>query len=175
VEKFTRIFLIGPMAAGKTTLGKELSALLGYQFIDADLFLKQQLHNPDIFQQYGENFFRAIECLVLEQCARNVNMVFATGGGCILQAINRRLLQQCGIVCYLKVTPQEQIRRLAAGPKRAILPADKQQWLAYFSQTMLKRATLYESIADYSFDTEESDVTSLAISIMTEIREHLCI
>ncbi len=100
-----KIALIGPMGAGKTSIGSALSKLLHCNFIDTDQAIEQQymLSIKQIFNLHGEQHFRQQELAIIRQSLMTDNLVLATGGGSILSAQINSLLQQC-VVCYLQVS-----------------------------------------------------------------------
>ena len=110
----SRIFLVGAMGAGKTSVGSKLAELLHLDFLDIDQVIEQRLQQTisHIFHNYGEPYFRKHEELVLDHISIQSNLVLATGGGSILSVQSREHLQTRGIVCYLKVNPTQQEQRL---------------------------------------------------------------
>lgn len=102
------IFLIGLMGAGKTTLGKQLAEHLQRPFYDSDQIIcnKTGVSVPTIFEVEGEVGFRQRECAVIDELSRLYSIVLATGGGAILNELNRRYLQTRGICVYLHVEPE---------------------------------------------------------------------
>ena len=80
-----RIYLIGMMGSGKSTLGKELSKRLGYKFIDMDCYIEEKCCKfiDEIFRDYGEEWFRAFETNTLQEFKKMDDVVIATGGGVI--------------------------------------------------------------------------------------------
>lgn len=163
------ICLIGPMGAGKTTVGKQLADFLKLDFVDTDLLVQQQLNSSivDIFRNFGEKFFRLQESQVLSRSITAPPRVIATGGGCILDPRNRQLLKQHGMVCYLAVSPVVQRQRLAGCNSRPL----------HLLATMADRAPLYASVADFSIDTDKSTpfaiVEQLHQAMHQRIGEHL--
>ena len=80
-----KIILIGFMGVGKTSVGKQLARKLNFNFIDTDYEIERLTNKsiPDIFEQYGENYFRKLENSILEKFVKNEDIVMATGGGII--------------------------------------------------------------------------------------------
>ena len=158
------IFLIGPMGAGKTSIGKLLANLLGLEFLDADQLItdKLQLSIAEIFQQFGEQYFRSQETVILKTVIQKENIVLATGGGCILSATNRLLLRRAGNICYLKVSVEQQLQRLIADGSRPLLPVQVALWPDYLAASYQHRAPLYEAVADYILDADHESINSLA-------------
>lgn len=98
------VILIGMPGCGKTTVGTALAALLGKEFIDADVFLESEYGRsiPDIICNESEAAFRRLETEVLEQLGKRSGLVIATGGGCVTQARNYPLLHQNGSIFWLQ-------------------------------------------------------------------------
>ena len=98
-----RLYLIGMMGSGKSTLGKRLANELGYKFIDMDLYIEQTAQKTieEIFHDYGETWFRAYEKNTLKEFQNMDNVIIATGGGVIKDKTNKELMD--GKCIYLRV------------------------------------------------------------------------
>ena len=96
-----RIYLIGLPGVGKSTVGKELALKLEYEFIDLDLYIEELMNKsiPDIFSEYGEDFFRELEKKALYNMLDKENVVVACGGGIIKDKANKELMD--GSCIYL--------------------------------------------------------------------------
>ena len=101
--KMENIVLIGMPGSGKSTVGKLLSSQLGKEFADADsaIIEKAGISIPEIFEQRGEEWFRAIESEVLAELGKHSGLVIATGGGCVTREENYPLLHQNGTIFCL--------------------------------------------------------------------------
>ena len=95
-----RLFMVGPMGSGKSTVGKVLATLLGCTFVDSDAEIEARCGAdiPWIFDVEGETGFRRREATVLSDLAKRSQIVIATGGGAVVTAENRRLLSETGVV-----------------------------------------------------------------------------
>jgi len=148
------LVLVGPMGAGKTSIGKRLAHNLGLNFVDADHRLEEVTGAPVplIFECEGEAGFRAREsALIAELCAGSGQLI-ATGGGAVLSADNRRCLRERGYVVYLQVGVAQQLQRLARDRSRPLLAGgDKQEKLTALATV---REPLYREVADLVFDSE---------------------
>ena len=137
------IFLIGPMGSGKTAVGRHLARLFRYVFhdSDADIEARTGVDIPLIFDKEGEAGFRAREKESIERLTSLEGVVLATGGGAVIDAGNRRLLQSRGIVVYLATSVGQQLERTRQGRQRPLLyGADPEAKLA---ELMERRAALY--------------------------------
>lgn len=136
------VYLIGMMGAGKSTVGKQLAAQLGYQFFDTDTVIEQLAQQPisQIFATSGEPAFRELETQVLAELSTYKKLVIATGGGIVLNRMNWSYLQH-GLVVWLDVPVEQLYDRLKQDTTRPLLQvADPQQHL----QTLLnQRRSLY--------------------------------
>lgn len=149
-----RIFLVGPMAAGKSTIGRDLAAELGLAFLDADREIEQRcgVDIPTIFDFEGEAGFRQRERTMIDQLTQRDGIVLATGGGAVLDADNRRHLAERGTVIYLVTTVAEQLRRTRQDRSRPLLQvADRRATLERLQE---ERDPLYREIADLVVETD---------------------
>lgn len=113
LSKNRNLFLVGPMAVGKTTIGKLLARELNLEFLDSD----QEIENKAgaeiawIFDVEGEDKFREREGSIIDELTQREGILLATGGGSVLRQSNRRYLQSRGIVVFLNTTLDNQIKR----------------------------------------------------------------
>lgn len=142
------IFLIGPMGAGKTTIGRRLAQMLRREFFDSDHEIEQRAGAsvPLIFDVEGEAGFRTREKTMIAELTQRPGIVLATGGGAILDLDNRRCLSGRGFVVYLIASVDEQLRRTALDANRPLLQtADPKTRL---TQLFEQRDPLYREVAD---------------------------
>ena len=142
------LFLIGPMGAGKTTVGRRVAAQLGLDFYDLDHEIEEHsgAEVTLIFELEGEGGFRKRETELLEEFSAMPGVVLSTGGGAILAAENRRYLRERGYVVYLETTVEQQLKRLIHDRKRPLLAApDRRERLIKLAA---EREPLYREIAD---------------------------
>ncbi|HEN46982.1 MAG TPA: shikimate kinase [Mizugakiibacter sp.] len=142
------LFLIGPMGAGKTVLGKRLARRYGLQFIDLDACISTTADTSirDIFAQQGEPYFRQLESAELERISPNSGIVMATGGGAVLAEVNRQLLTSYGFVLYLEIDISTQLQRLVGDTKRPLL--DGVDLMARLQGLSQQRNPIYQRLAD---------------------------
>ena len=147
------IYLIGPMGAGKSTIGRMLAKELGQPFFDSDHVIEERsgADIPWIFDVEGEAGFRERETQALEELCAQQGVVMATGGGAVGKAENRRYLGSNGIVVYLTAPVPVQLQRTEKDKRRPLLQRpDREEVL---TRLLKERDPLYRSIADLILDT----------------------
>jgi shikimate kinase len=147
------LLLVGPMGAGKSHVGRLLAERLGWAFVDVDARVVEAAGRPipAIFAEEGEPGFRAREARALAEALGRGRQVIATGGGVVLDPVNRAALLGAQCVVYLEVAPQEQLRRLADDRQRPLLAvADPARRLA---DLQAEREPLYREVATLAVDT----------------------
>jgi shikimate kinase len=123
-KKKGRIAIIGPMGAGKTAVGRKLSELTGFSFVDTDAEIeaREKMSISALFEQKGENHFRKLEAECLDRLSREENKVISCGGGIVLNSENRRILRDMHTVLIM-VAPDTTVRRASNG-NRPLLAGD---------------------------------------------------
>ena len=114
-----RLVLTGFMGCGKSTIGKRLAQVLGFQFVDTDLAI-EQMHRQkisQIFAEKGESVFRQYESDYLKQSLEARHMVIATGGGALVRQDNLDLALDEAVVIYLELDENELLQRVLFSPK----------------------------------------------------------
>ncbi len=158
--KVQRIFLIGYMGAGKTTLGKALAREMGLQFIDLDDFIIGRQHKTirDIFAEVGEEGFRKIERRALEEVASFEDVVISLGGGTPCFFDNMELVRCAGRSVYLKPSEDVLHERLIVGKKKRPLLADKNdaEILTFMREQLAWREPYYQK-AEMTFNASNLD------------------
>lgn len=147
-NQLARLFLVGPMGAGKSTVGHRLAEALGLRFHDLDEILSHRAGATiaEIFDTEGEPGFRRREAVLLDEFTRLTGTVLATGGGCVVRPENRAILTERGFVVYLKTPVGLQLKRLRHDIERPLLQApDRRERLEALAD---ERNSLYESVAD---------------------------
>lgn len=161
------IFFIGPMGAGKTTIGKQLARSLGRPFYDSDREIEARtgVDIPLIFEMEGEAGFRAREKAMIDELTAKQDIVLATGGGAILDPENRRHLSERGFVIYLSAPVEQLVNRTAKDKKRPLLQtADPEQRLR---DILAEREPLYRETAHHIMVTDSRPVRSVVKSLLT--------
>ncbi|MHB8408233.1 MAG: shikimate kinase AroK [Acidiferrobacterales bacterium] len=167
----SRIFLIGPMGAGKTTIGRHLAAMLGMDFCDSDQEIEARTGAgiPLIFEIEGEPGFRRREEAVIADLVTRPNLVLATGGGVILSEANREVLRQNGTVVYLRAATDilvERTRRDRCRP--LLLQSDNPR--GKIEELMRIRDPLYRSTAHVVVDTDRRSPAAVARDVIAKLK-----
>ena len=117
-----RIYLIGFMGCGKSAIGRRLSFLLKVPFYDMDKEIVRQTGKtiPEIFDEYGEEYFRELETQFLQNFHFD-NCIISTGGGVAIREINRKIMRETGLVLFLDAPFKEIWRRIHKDANRPIV------------------------------------------------------
>ncbi|SDB81578.1 shikimate kinase [Acinetobacter boissieri] len=172
IDTLPNIYLVGPMGAGKTTVGRHLAEILGREFVDSDHEIEEKTGAsiPWIFEKEGETGFRQREKQILEELTQLGNLVLATGGGAITQQDNRHVLRTRGIVIYLFAPVEIQLQRTYRDKNRPLLQVEYPEKKL---QELLKvRDPLYKEVAHYIVDTHNGAARDLAYQILSNILEN---
>ncbi len=171
-KSLKNIFLVGPMGAGKTTIGRLLAEDLKKQFLDSDLVIEERA-GADIawiFDVEGEAGFRIRECNVIRELTALDDVVIATGGGAILSEVNRKNLRRGGTVIYLMATIAQQVERTGRDQKRPLLQNTSDP-RAKLTSLMEIRDPLYREIADHVVMTSRRSPKAVCTEIMQIINQ----
>lgn len=164
------IYLVGPMGAGKTAVGRQLASKLGLQFYDSDQEIEARtgVDIPYIFEKEGEQGFRSRERDVIADLTRLTGVVIATGGGAIVDPANRVRLREAGTVVYLDTSIDQQLRRTGRSTTRPLLmTGDPRAVLTTLRST---REPLYREIADIELDTTGRRVKTVVSLLYRELK-----
>ena len=159
------IFLIGPMGAGKSAVGRQLARLLHMDFVDSDEEIERRtgVDIPFIFEKEGEDGFRKRESKVIDELSARQGIVLATGGGVVLDPDSRSHLGARGYVVYLHTTVEQQLDRTRRGRNRPLLEnGDRREVLGALMEV---RDPLYREIADLTVETDGRRVKEVAAEI----------
>jgi shikimate kinase len=142
-----KIFLIGFMGSGKTTLGRKLASRMGYEFIDLDHKLEQQveLSIAEYFSFFGEDAFRKLESQVLKKTLYPENVVISTGGGLPCFFDNMDWMKANGKTVYINLAPKTLADRLESGKEERPLLQDKHgdDLVLFIEQKLAEREKYY--------------------------------
>ncbi len=163
------IFLIGPMGAGKSAVGRQLARTLHLTFVDSDDEVESRtgVDIAFIFEKEGEEGFRKREAAAIDDLTKMDNVVLATGGGAVVDADNRSHLGGRGLVVYLYTTVDQQVSRTKKGRERPLLESGNRR--AILEELLAQRDPLYREIADLVVETDGRKVHSVASEIIEQI------
>ncbi|WP_144392981.1 shikimate kinase AroK [Pleionea sediminis] len=166
------VFLVGPMGAGKTTIGKQLADILKLEFIDTDQELERRTGAPIdwIFDIEGEEGFRDREQKIIEELTSQQGIVLATGGGAVIRDENRLHLAGRGVVIYLEASIDQQVERTRRDKRRPLLQNDDPE--GTLVDLMDERDPLYREISDYVVATNENTVKAVANRIAELVQQN---
>jgi len=163
------IFLVGPMGAGKSAVGRQLARTLHLSFMDSDDEIESRtgVDIPFIFEKEGEAGFRKREIAAIDDLTKIDGVVLATGGGAIVDPESRSRLGGRGFVVYLYTSVDQQVARTSKGRARPMLEnGDRREIL---ESLLLERDPLYREIADLVVETDGRKVHSVASEIIGKV------
>ncbi len=164
-----RVVLVGPMGAGKTTIGRLLSRELGFSFCDSDSEIESRsgANIPWIFDVEGEAGFRERESSVIADLSQTSGIVLATGGGAVLKMENRAHLREGAQVVYLKTSVEQQFERTRRDRNRPLLQNDDP--LKALTEIFKIRDPLYTEMANVIIMTDKKSPKSVVKQILDQI------
>ena len=164
------IILVGPMGAGKSTIGRRLANLLTREFVDSDKEIETRtgVDIPTIFEFEKEDGFRSRESAIIEELCMREGIVLATGGGAVLREENRRHMKARGFVIYLRTSVDEQLRRTAHDRNRPLLQTPDPR--GRLEALLDERDPLYTEVADLVVDTDRGNARALAQRIVKRLK-----
>ncbi len=165
METGETLWLIGMMGAGKSTVGKEVSARVGTPFVDTDDLVTKTsgLSIAEFWQRRGEEAFRTAEAQVIERLA-GTRTVVAAGGGAVMRPTNVTNMRQSGLVIWLTASAEVLAGRVGAGEGRPLLAGGEIE--ETLSALMRVRNHAYESAADQIVETNEMTVGEVAEEVI---------
>ena len=151
LENKKNVILIGMPGCGKSTIGKLLAKNIGKKFIDTDKEIIDKLNCeiPSIFENFGEDYFRLQEKIIIKEVSEKFSSVVATGGGAILDDENRKNLKKNGVIIYLKRNLQ------SLDLQNRPLSKNREEIALMFEN----RKDIYESFADFSIENNKIENT----------------
>lgn len=159
------IYLVGFMATGKTSVGRELAKKKKWQFVDLDelIELEEKRTIADIFAQKGEPYFRKIEKKILKKVAKEKKFVVATGGGIIIDPENIKTMKESGAMVCLSASPDEILKRASGHIHRPLLNVKNPKKRI---ELLLKLRAPYYLKADKIIDTSKLSVAQVVRKIL---------
>ncbi len=168
-KKYLNIAIIGFMATGKTSLGKELSKKLNINFIDTDDLIekKMKMTITDIFEKYGEKHFREIEKISVEEVSKLEKTLISFGGGVCLDPENIETIRKTSLVILLEARPDTILERTVNDKTRPLLEKKKKN----IEKVMNKRKDSYYKAADIIIDTNNKSIIKIRDEIIGKLIE----
>jgi shikimate kinase len=167
----SNIFLIGPMGAGKSTVGRQLAKTLNKEFVDCDREIEERtgVTVAIIFEVEGEEGFRKRERAMIEQLTERDGIVLATGGGAVLDEENRSRLRTRGFAIYLNAPIDLLVERTSRDRQRPLLQTDdpKEKFMALAQE----REPLYRQVADMVVKTDRRTARHVVKEIVRRLSQ----
>lgn len=165
------IAIIGFMGTGKTTVSSALSKITGLKEIDVDAYIveKAKMSISEIFEKYGEEYFRNLETESLREIANNKNQIISCGGGAVLKDENVDILKNSGTIVLLTATPETIFDRVKDHTHRPILNNDMS--LSHVKSLMEKREPRYQSVADIKVNVDSNDRILTCYDMLCKLEE----
>jgi shikimate kinase len=169
-EKNQNIILCGFMGTGKSSVGKKLAELSGYDFWDMDSVIETEagMTIPQIFSSRGEPAFRALEAGMVERITQLTGHIVATGGGTVVNPDNLKKLKECGFIITLAADIPTILKRVGSGDDRPLLKeGDREERIRSLLEL---RAQAYGK-ADITLDTSHMNIEETALHILNHLRQ----
>lgn len=165
------IFLIGFMGSGKSTVAGGLSEMFGLEQVEMDELIvsRQQMPITQIFEQYGEAYFRELESQVLIEFQQKKRLVVSCGGGVVMRPENTEHMKKNGRVVWLLASPETVYERVKDSRERPLL--NDHMNVEYIAGLMEKRRERYQAAADFSIRTDGKSVQEICQEIADRLRE----
>jgi shikimate kinase len=166
------IVFVGLMGAGKTAIGRKLSQILGLPFVDSDHEIEQvsRMTIAELFEQYGEAEFRALEQRVIERLLKAGPQIFSTGGGAFMNAQTRQGVAERGVSVWLKADLDLLMQRVAKKPSRPLLQNPDPR--AVMARLMEERYPIYAT-ADITIQTRDERREIIASEVLAALKTRL--
>ena len=166
------IILVGPMGAGKTTIGKQLAQQSGREFYDSDREIEEHTgaNIPLIFELEGEEGFRKREKNILIELTQKQGIVLATGGGAVLDPDNRAQLSKHGFVIYLRAPLAQLLKRTCKDRNRPLLQTENPR--KKLEEIVASRDPLYQEVADIIIETDDRPVRNVVKNLLSTLEQH---
>jgi shikimate kinase len=168
-----RLFLVGMMAAGKSTVARLTAKQLGWPWVDTDDLVVRETGTtiPDLFARHGEPYFRRQEARALESVRQSQeSLVVSVGGGVVLDPDNRHALRESGTVVWLRARPETLIARVRDGAGRPLLAGDTPEARVETLRALdAQRRPLYEEVAQEIVDVDDIDARTVTARLLERV------
>ena len=164
---YKKVFLIGMMYSGKTTIGQILASQIKFSFLDIDYEIQNILDMSinDIFKIHGEKMFRTLESVFFKECSNLNKHIFSTGGGLILNQGSYQILKNNKAVFFLDSSPEIIYKRFQKDSNKHHRPLLKNASLSLIDTIYKKRYDLYKSCSEFVINTDHCTPTEVANKI----------
>lgn len=165
VMEWKNIVLVGFMGTGKSTVGKALAQKLDWAFVDVDFLIEQKEGRsiPELFSEYGEDYFRKTEEEQIAAVMQGQRQVVSMGGGAVLRQTNREAMSSHGLVVALSASAHTILERVKEDSNRPLLQGDREQKI---TQLLQERKNAYQ-FADIHINTDNLKVEEIVEAILT--------
>ena len=165
------IYLIGFMGTGKTTISHKLQELTGANEVDMDAGIveKNEMSINDMFEKYGETYFRDRETDAVREISQTEPAIVSCGGGAVLRDQNTQMMKESGRIVLLTATPETVYQRVKNNTDRPLLNGHMN--VEYIASLMEKRRALYAGACDISVSTDGKTPEQIAMEILAAAGE----
>ncbi len=161
------LILCGMMGVGKTTIGIKIAERTGKRWYDTDeMIVDRHGKISDIFEYYGEEYFRRIETEIVKELAQKDGLVISTGGGLVLKRENDVLLKGNGRIVFLRAKIETLAARLKVDGTRPLLQTSTENIRDRLARLLDERTPVYESVADYIVDVDGKSPEEIASEVI---------
>jgi shikimate kinase len=167
-----KLYIIGFMGSGKTTTGKKIASLLGWTFTDLDKKIEEKEGKSiaEIFERFGESYFRTVESDVLNGLNQQSCIVISTGGGTPCHGNNMDFMLETGLTLYLKLTPEQLKSRLinSKGERPLLKNLDEEELLLFINKKLSER-DIYYNRAEVIIEGIDTDMNLLCSCLRQDL------
>lgn len=165
------LILCGMMGAGKTSVGVRIAEMTGRRWYDTDQMIVDRYGNiSDIFEYYGEEYFRRLESGIVKELAQKDHLIISTGGGLVLKRENNELLQANGKIVFLRASLETLAERLRVNDDRPLLQVKAGVLADKLAELLRVRTPVYEHVADFIVDVDGKSVDENAATVIEVVR-----
>ncbi len=165
------IMLIGFMGTGKSTVAAYMNRVYGMDVVEMDEVLaeREQMTIPEIFDQYGEEYFRNRETELVQELQKEENKIVSCGGGVVLREQNVAEMKKAGVIVLLTALPETILERVKDDENRPLLRGNKN--VAFIEKMLEDRGPKYRAAADVVVATDGKDAAAICREIMEKVQE----
>ena len=168
------IILIGPMGSGKSSIGKKLSKMMKFNFVDTDSLIEDStgVDIPTIFEHEGEEGFRERERNILQEISEYKETVIGTGGGIVISEKNRTTIKNMGFVVYLTASVRELVYRTEHDKNRPLINNNDDDAENKIKKILKDRKEYYEKTSNMTISTDIYDTVKISKIIIKNYQEY---